>query len=455
MSITGLGPEEAQFFLDMSGNDLDVAVQLFFSGGNAADATESTAAATSYETPANESSNAKSSNSGWDGSLKSLVFPQGHEIHEAWLVQGLQLTGQSEGFTASGDWDQLGIFQPKNGPCGVLAAFLASVVSVLLDGDRLVPGAQAGDDDIVEATVRILSRCKADDRPFNICMWAGGVDGELITESATTAAEARAVLAAQLQLFKAAGGAMLLVYSAVATYGADRFHHIPDLIPLVSNFESLPFQLCTSALMSLLLSGCPRENLSAYDTLSGQPVEWDGTPNDIGFLSGSEKELRIRIHDAFKFPRKEVYVLHGRDHFTTAYAVPSSWSSFEFTLVHWNGLPPAGPRAAVMKVSAPLGPCGKAPATAAQGVGRHYKPVVGSIDSIVQANKNDKLEYPYAWQKWRYEIALAVDDPTDVSEPWPADKPLPKVFHLDPTEVTSPAPWRCRTCYQVKFVLFF
>lgn len=156
-----------------------------------------------------------------------------------------------------------------------------------------------------------------------------------------------------------------------------------------------------------------------------------------------------------------MYILHGRDHFTVAFITPNSLihlnadssadkKGIQFELVHWNGLPPAGPRVTLMKITAPSGPCGAVPPTAAEGVGVEYKPVVGSIDSIIQADPSDKSKFPKQWQLWTYEVALAIDDPSNQSPVRPTHLPQPEVFSLDPKDASrDDTPWRCRSCYEV------
>ena len=453
VAITGLDAEQAQFYLEMAGFDTETALQFYYSsldGGGGADAPPATTAA------------AATDDGPWtEANLKDIVFPPGSGIHEAWLVQGLALRGASDLYTPSGDWDQLGIDQPKNGPCGVVAAVLGGVIVSVLKANRLSPGVAAFQADLLESVVLILSRCKCDDGDYRLCTWAsvGGVGGTVAITSAATEASLREALTRHADQYVNPGGAILLVYSAVATHGISKFQTMRDIIPLVSNYGTLQFQLCTSALMSLLLSGQPKSSLEAYDNLTGTQIEWKGQPPLMGFLSGSESELKMRIHDAYKFPENEVYVLHGRDHFTVAFEVPGSrrvigpvdskgHEPFEFTLVQWNGLPPAGPRCATMKVTVPEKSV-RAPPTATEGVGKEYKQVVGSIDSIIQAEKDDKASFPNDWKKWKYEVALAIDDPTDVTEARPHHLPMPALYSLDPADMSNGKAWRCRSCYQV------
>lgn len=50
------------------------------------------------------------------------------------------------------------------------------------------------------------------------------------------------------------------------------------------------------------------------------------------------------------------------------------------------------------------------------------------IDSIVQADSKDKKSRPLQWKTWRYEVVLAVNDPTVKGDERPKDMPLPPIF---------------------------
>ena len=100
-----------------------------------------------------------------------------------------------------------------------------------------------------------------------------------------------------------------------------------------------------------------------------------------------------------------------------------------------------------------------APPTAAQGIGVEYKPVIGTIDSVVQAHPGDRQARPKQWTTWRYEVALVIDDPSNTSPELPADHPRPPTFQLQDAvpeaalrqDDASVASWRCRACYETRY----
>lgn len=82
-------------------------------------------------------------------------------------------------------------------------------------------------------------------------------------------------------------------------------------------------------------------------------------------------------------------------------------------LFHFNGLPPAGPRTTPIMLTLTRG-CEAPPAPTAKRE-TYQKPKPGDVDSVVQADPEDKRARPEDHESWRYEIVLAVDDP-DVSD---------------------------------------
>jgi hypothetical protein len=199
----------------------------------------------------------------------------------------------------------------------------------------------------------------------------------------------------------------------------------------------------------MLLTGLPDDNISAY-THTGAKRELLSQPSRVGLLSGMEIEQKFLVRDELKFPSREVYVLHGRDHFTLAFVAPSDPSP-HFQLVHWNGLPPGGPRVALLEIVPTDGVRTTAPATAAEGVGVEYKPTPNTIDSIVQADPQDKASRPKEWKTWTYEVALVIDDPTNQSPPRPSHLPPLPTFTLKESDVASHGFWRCRSCYETRY----
>lgn len=376
-----------------------------------------------------------------------------------------------------------------------MAVFQGTVIANLLDAGKLVPGVRATVEDTVLAAATILRRVvranRRDDARLEssdssnhqatICTWdedsavddgaakkvkqtvvdiaASSSDAEVLEQLVTALTPVGPQLAA-------AGGVILLVLSAVATRSVGKV--IGDMAASGAEAQLVisPFHVCSSGLLNLLLIGRAEDNMSAYNN-SGHKVDW-GVESRIGLLSGIENELKILINDTLKFPTRPIYILHGRDHFTISFELPGSkvtrsvddghTEEQQFSLVHWNGLPPGGPRFSLIDIVARAS-VARAPAEAAQGIGIEYKPTINSIDSIVQAHPRDRAARPKQWRTWRYEVALVIDDPKNVSPELPADHARPPTFEL-PEEVPEAAifpdrpdtaSWRCRACYETRY----
>lgn len=91
------------------------------------------------------------------------------------------------------------------------------------------------------------------------------------------------------------------------------------------------------------------------------------------------------------------------------------------------------------------GVAAKAPAKAAPSF---FKPVPGEIEDVVQAVQADRDLRPGEWKLWRYECALAVDDPSVQGAERPEGMEPPPVFEQGQPQ---PGPWRCRECYAGRF----
>lgn len=479
--LTGADAATALMYLEMSGFDIELATQFFFGAGDAGQ--QGGSAPTSAADPNN-----------WSG----IVF-EGDAIPESWRIQGLgfDYVAPSEPVPVSDDgeagpasssasscsssssptnkaWEGLGVVQPKNGPCGVLAVFQSTVIANLLDEGRLKPDVRVTDLDIARALATILLRIALKTTPNPtaddpaIVRLCTSIDERTIEEvvlPSSDGSEQRVidVLLSHINKFSGAGGAVLLVFSAVLTRTAAKV--IADMTS--SGAEPVlvvgMFHTCTSGLMNLLLIGWAEDNMSAYKH-DGKKNDW-GVESRIGLISGMESELRILINDALKFPTRPIYITHGRDHFTLVFQPDTSEPAERFTLVHWNGLPPGGPRFSRLRIEAPHGSVRRAAPTAEEGIGIEYKPTINSVDSVVQAHPTDKSERPKAWKTWRYEVALVIDDPTNVSPELPADHARPVTFEL-PQDIQAAAirrpngpnndegaqvTWRCRACYETRF----
>ena len=59
----------------------------------------------------------------------------------------------------------------------------------------------------------------------------------------------------------------------------------------------------------------------------------------------------------------------------------------------------------------------------------YFKPVPGEIEDIIQAFADDRKAYPEQYEKWKYEVVLAIDEPSVSGGERPADD-IPTIFEL-------------------------
>jgi len=220
----------------------------------------------------------------------------------------------------------------------------------------------------------------------------------------------------------------------------------------------------------------------------------------FGMLSFQELETGLPLADSLKSPANSVWILHGGDHFTLLFssltaplkisttAIKANTSSDtgglgdesakivgkDLDMWHWNGLPPAGPKLTRLAVNSPVGEISAAPP---RHIKPYIKPVPGEIDEVVQAHPADKKSRPNAWMTWKYEVVLAMEDPTvqdsrtqeDVHEivhkstshgaegrgdaAGACDNPTRHIFELPSPKENGldQEPWRCATCYRGRF----
>lgn len=434
--LTGVTESEAQMWLEMSGGDLDTAVSLFFQNQDAA---------MQVDVPA----------AGDDGTQTgadyppwyTVVWPERAPVSASWLQQPLLQC--QEGASASTHPPWLAV-QKKNGPCGILAAVQAALLA--LNWDVLGPNAPPLTLDfgglcgmLAKVITSMLCRATSPEAPVRICLWATELGGE-VSVNEMPAKEAGSFVSEHIVDFAKEGGCVLLVYSLVLTRGEDAVK--ADIgreggePPLIIG----PNLLCSSELMALCLRGVAGGNVGAFAG-DGSRFDWPSdTDFGVGLLSHLEVESGVPLCDALKFPRVPIWICHGGDHFTVLYKGDGDLGSF--SLYHWNGLPPGGPRLAQMKVKAPCGDAGVAPTEAMKS---YWKPEVGEIEDVVQAQPDDKKARPTDPTTWRFEVALAIrkEDVSDSGAERNLDThPIVK-YELKP--VPQGEAWRCRRCYETRF----
>jgi len=421
-AFTGLGAEEAKQFLEMSGGDVEGAVNLFF--GMSGDGNPGAAGAS-----------ADASASDWP-SWVTVIFDRGTQPSEAWTEQEVACSDHKG--------EEIGLVQHKNGPCGVLATLNAILVAERLRKGQAL-NTKFSRDEFASAIASIIRRCVPDDASKAvICSWRTDRHGAAIETDDVAVDRLSAVVAEGLDAFLSKGGLLLLVFSCVATHG-------PDLVktealagggepPLIVG----PNQLCTSELLKLLLCGAANGSVGAYSLMGGKTPDLS-TVGGVGLLSLSELQSSIPVADSLKAPPVPVWIIHSNDHFTFMFCdTIDAKADPPVEVMHFNGLPPAGPRMCRVRVTGDK-VADKAPEVKKDA---YFKPEPGEIEDIVQVDPADKTARPGQFKTWKYEAVLAIDDPSVTGPPRPADADPPKVF---PQGQPGTGAWRCASCYRDRF----
>lgn len=410
-----------------------------------------------------------------------IVWPSIGKIKESWLHQELQFSDNPG--------EAIGLVQPLNGPCGVLSAIQASLIAYRMDREGTCPANKPFTKEEISATLaKMIKLCRSNENSMcKVVLWENK-PGEGVKETTMSEDKVEEFVLTNLDSFLGVGGPILLVYSAVATRTPAQ---ILDDIMFGGGEPPLIFGsnlLCTSELVSLLIRGVASGNVGAY--AFGEKNNFE-VGMKVGLLSRSELDTGVPVADILKTPKLPVWILHGGDHFTVLYnqkgAAVTSAEAPPHDLVHWNGLPPAGPRLATMHLS------GNKVLVDSPGVQQesYFKPVPGEIEDIVQAKAEDKKEFPDDWNKWRYEVILAINDPSIKGPERPKEMEPPKIFEqgevatfnseqdmktffesefkyyvnngLDPTKAAAQSlralkenvgkggKWRCASCYRTRF----
>lgn len=477
-AFTGLEDvEQAKTWLEMAGGNVEMAVGLFFESGGAmggGDGGFGSDGGFGGSSSASASSNAAAAGppvpdwfrSVWPPSVRGFS-----DVPEAWAGQSLRFEGGGG----------IGLPQPRNGPCGVLAAVQAAALADLCRRRNAGAGSAGGGSDQLRPAVTddVLASVLAD------MVWQarpGDGDGAtLVTGAGADAVQSAAhadrdsLLAAatsSLGAFKSPGGANLLVYSLVLTRTVEGVRR--DVrgaggdLPLVNELS-----LCTSDLVALCLRGRADGNFGAYPAVPGGSIQGYGGEDEdgvqkldrapgglgVGLLSMDVYQTKIPVADELLSPRHPVWLLHGGDHFTVAFAEdlrlpspPVPGAATSIALLHWNGLPPSGPRLArlVVRAEREAGPAPKRRKSPVQ-----YAPVIGEVESIVQADPAMKRSSPNGWTGWRYEVQVAGKETVEEGtkyEPRPESVPLPPAFDLkNYTPAGNDGGWRCAACYSTRF----
>ena len=187
------------------------------------------------------------------------------------------------------------------------------------------------------------------------------------------------------------------MYSLVHTRGVEQIKSEALELPLVYG----NFWVCSSELVALVLRGVADGNVGAYGAGGGKN---DIEPLDVGIISMTAVTSSIPMADAYLNPTTPVWLLHGTDHFTVLFAdkeiAERSEEDREIVLQQWNGLPPAGPRMATVRLSLPANSEAAGPAPEKHAP-TYAKPLAGEIEHVIQAHQQDKAARPGATWRWR------------------------------------------------------
>jgi hypothetical protein len=473
-AITGLSAEEAASYLEMAGGNVESAVALYFDmaggggGGMAAAAPPAVPSGASAWPPCH-----------------TILFGAA-AAPASWLEQGFELSSEPD--------SRCCLVQHKNGPCGVLAAVNAELIAQL---GRPPPGLAADSAEVCAALGSILWRCASEGR-VTLVTWAEGRVGGSLTEELFIA-DSAAVVAERLHALGGSligrGGCCLFCYACVLTRGIDAVKADTALDHAGPPLVVGPHALCSTELLNLFLAGVARGNVGAYGS-DGKKVGWRPR-RPVGLLSRDEIESGMPLADELKSPTAPVFILHGGDHFTIAWAPAPTEQLFEsrvrtlfaqrsaagadpnaaaaaaleqaaaelkgftppppadaagcFDLVLWNGLPP-NRKLARLRLRGCGAPTDVAPAAPPTHQPTQWKQTPNEVESIVQAAPADKKASPGRWKLHKYEISLMTQAVAaeDASAPRPESAPPP--VRLDPgPPPPAGATWRCASCYNSRF----
>ena len=442
-ALTGASADVAAMYIEMAGGSVDVAISLFFDSGGAP--------------PAAPAASPESTAPHW-----WRVISESPTLPGCWLEQGIAFKG-----AAAGPWCGLGIVQLANGPCGVMAALQAAIVAQRLDEIDATYEPTPSD---VARSIAALITSSATSSGLATCAIARFTGAGASAPDLASAIDFDDVaidavadhVAAHLDAFTASGGLVLIVVSAVKTRGAAAV--VCDMVGDSQALINGPNSFCSTALVSLLLRGIASSDVGAYSALLGGAKQSWLDKSDarfalpIGLLSSDEIQTGVPHADELKTPAQPVWILHGGDHFTTAWIAPqpaaaaaaAAGGKARFVLTHWNGLSP-GVCATAIRIDARAHGAA-APAAAdssgSGGVATFYKPLPGQVDDVVQAHAADKAARPDAWSTHRYEAVLAVDDPDVSGTVRPEGMPLPRIYEQGEADEGA---WRCASCYRGRF----
>lgn len=114
------------------------------------------------------------------------------------------------------------------------------------------------DEELAWAISKILRNCKQNEN-ITVVEWQTDLNGDINIKEINDN-DIINYVNTNINVFKARGGLLVLLYSAILTKGIQNIRKEAEL-PLVV----MPFNICTTDLMILLLAGNANGNVGAYD----------------------------------------------------------------------------------------------------------------------------------------------------------------------------------------------
>ncbi|KRX00636.1 UBA-like protein [Pseudocohnilembus persalinus] len=425
ISITGLPQDQAQMYLEMSGGSIDLAVSMYFESMDQGQGSNQ-----------QNFGNQDFGGNNQELSPEKLLWPD-KVIPESWKIQGLEFDENNP----------LGLKQHQNGPCGPLSVINAVLISQLIKNDNFDLNKKVTDEELTKALITILNVVVQQDQEYIICYYNSL--NEIKQDKFKGEQQAFQFLLKNLNQYKIQGGIVLFLYSLVLTKGLDKIKEEVSKsggeLPLIVR----PFNICVTDLIMLMISGEANGNVGDFSQFSNEKIQVNNRLG-IGLLTSVVHQMNIPINDALLTPQNNVFILHGGEHFTVMFTLEKDLSKEQIEFYQWNGLKPGGPRMCkfLLKTKGDVIKKNIEPQQYKK-IHTHYKPEIGEFDSVIQANSEDKKNYPNNYTKWNYECAIIVHDEENADfPPRPQDMPKPKLYEQGENKE---GPWRCLACYSKRF----
>eukprot|EP00801_Mesodinium_rubrum_P002550 Mrub_02550.p1 GENE.Mrub_02550~~Mrub_02550.p1 ORF type:complete len:532 (+),score=96.92 Mrub_02550:3-1598(+) len=441
--ISGLDFEQSKFYLEMSGNNLEIAMTMFFEQAEQQNQNIN-------QGLSNNNSTVTNSKPDWF----NVVWPSDMDIiPDAWLHQKLEFDSQYP----------IGLVQYKNGPCGILSVIQAVIIKNFItknnDFDPYDKELLIDDKDIAEAIYSIIMTVIEENiNEIKMAKWHDesniGYNIDIISINNLDLLD---YITSNINNFKKEGGILLIIYTVIINKGTDLIKK--EILQGQGNPPMIekPNYICNTDLMVLLMSGNACGNVGAYTAFGGDFII-DTSKLGIGMLSYSVYDAKIPMNQGLMTPKYPVWIMHGGDHFTVGFISLKDTqilthdmpSGCYFYMYHYNGLKPNGPKLSKIKIKAVKGTLMKVPLYSDfKNKNAEYKVETGEIYDIVQADKQDKDSMPKQFQNWRYEVILGLEDPNLTGEPRPPNSNEPHKYQYD--DFSFEQEWRCSRCYFTRY----